>query len=320
MKERYDDPKFYDHVFYPKSAWKLVGAVALMPFFALGMFYLQEFLDPKKATSLQFKLTVIAVVTVLVVIPILILRLRQLKKVQLGINKAGLYVRGLGKFLAWSEIASIDLVRLPKRGKAVKIKLDTVQEGKKSSWLEFISRLIPVEQIETDAFYIYSKEFISIPLAELVTLLQAYHDQYKTEKIERQAPFGKPEKKFVQPDKDWLKKLPMFWVKVGLLVLVISGFFGYSLFIKGDAGADLLFSLVAATFATLAVLFYWFRVVFLLLAGIGLIVASLSLFFYQMVWEGKLEWYLLMITAAGFGLFFVVWKVTRKEKKLSVER
>jgi len=312
VKEQYDDPKFYEHVFYPKSAWKLIAGVLIVPFVAFAFFYLQEFVDPKKSIPLKIKLFILGGSVVFFVFPIIVFRLRQLKKVQLGIGKAGFYTRGLSKLLTWSEIKTIDLVKHPKHGKSIKIQLHgSYEQEKKTSSLAKIFHLIAlVFGEDPNILYIYNRDFISIPLEELLILLRKCHEQYKTLDADRQQLFGKAEK-IIKPE-DWAKKVSMFCRKVIVLFVFAVGIMFYA-WAKGETD---IWIVGGITILALSVgLFKIPRLTFIWIISVGFMFLGLGFFFYSLIWEGKIEWLFLLVAFGGPILFWRFW--IGREKKLS---
>jgi len=315
MKERYDDPKFYYHVFYPKGTWKMVAPIILGPLFGFGIIFLGEFLNPEKKMPLKVKLILLGIITVVLLIPLLVLRLWQLKRVQLGIGKGGVYVRGTPKLLSWSEIKKIELIWHPKHKKSIKIKTySPIEKGKEVSWFEKIMRSAAnAFGEELDTILIHGRDFISIPFEELIKLLQTYHEKYKEER-QAKADFWGATKEKPLPEKKAVLKVP-FWAKLGGAALLVLGLFVVAL-IEGESGTKLWISLGAAIFASAVVFFATIRTIFILAASFGMIFFGAGFFIYTLVWKGDPLWASLVVVAGGFYFLIIFWWATRKEKKL----
>lgn len=316
MKERFDDPKFYSHVFYPKSTWKMVAPFVIVPLIALGALFLQEFLDPKRQTTLMFKFTIIGVGTVLLSVPLMIFRLWQLKKVQLAVGSGGVYIRGYG-MLPWSEIKTIQMWRHAQRGKCIRIiTYSPIERGAESSRGEEVKRLFTrIFEINPNEMFIFSDEFISVPMQELASLLQKYHSEYSQD--DRSFDFKGSALVLKSELPKRLSVRSKLFLYLGLMAVIIPVSLAVVLIMQKEMFA-FYSTVISSAFIIPMALFRGLRFLAVIVLSSAVMGVAIWAFFSTSMGRGKIDWSLLGLIA--FCLVLIFWAVWMwmKEKRAGV--
>ncbi len=313
MKERFDDPSFYDHVFYPRL-WKLVLPILLTPV-ALGVFSLIKYLT--EGSKFDYKLIWISAgIATVLGIPIFIFRILEVKRLQVGIGSAGVYLRGYG-FLPWAEIKTISMGSDSDGREQIEIVTYDAPETnfEKSSWFKKTIRHVS----PSNMYIIHGKDFISIPLKELADLLQQYHAKYKGEVAQHAQIYQKTgtdtEKIKDKDEKSRIKGIvAQSWITGGSGVLM-SAFFLVFAFIKKDKAM----AVAALGFLALSVAFFFktSRFIFSLFLSVIFILGVPGAFLYLIFWEKKFELsnFIVVVFYVVYGVFIMLIAVRRWKKK-----
>lgn len=312
MNKRFDNPHFYNHVFYPTQLWRVFAPFIFGVALALGAIFFWNYINPHEALSWQIR-TVAAVLALALMIPLFIFRLRQLTKMQVGVGPAGLYLRGYG-LLTWSEIKKLEMWQHKRHGTSIKITTyvpvhngsGQLAEQKKTSQRS----LFEAVGESLDEMFIVGSEYISIPLEELFSLLQEYHQEYQQDDAQsgRHAPHkNHAEKNGFSHASEWSIRIlvsVLFFCALIAVVLLKGGLEGlWITFGVGAFAATLLF------FRSLHVLFE----VIVLLVAIVLISLGIGSFIYGLIVDHALV--MKALVGAMLGVFLCAIVIVLRHRK-----
>jgi hypothetical protein len=312
MNEEFDNPELYTHVFYQKNIWKIVVSLSLMIPLSFGVIFLDKYFKHHRTFSWQEGAGIVFL-ALLFIIPIIIYRFFQIKKLQVGIGPAGVYVRSHG-LLPWTEIKKIELWRHAKHGKSIKIIMYSPAEqagkilphgaGKKA-----LFDMLGAGQL-LDEKFIYATNYLSISLEELFSLLRKYHATYQQKVCSEDAAVYAP-----------ARTISYQLIRLALAVLIGCGFAFFSIKKSGTAGIWIgigVGTLIAAS------LFFrmsrWMpafveKILFVFFAG--LTVLSSGWFVYKFIVYQHFE--LNVLLSGGFCLIFLIFLIVSRRRHEKIQ-
>jgi hypothetical protein len=316
MNKRFDNPNFYNHVFYPKRAWIAVAPFVFGMALAIGAIFFWNYINPRESLSWQIR-TVAAVLALMFMIPLLIFRVRQLKKIQIGVGPGGLYLRGYG-LLTWSEIEKMQMWQHDRHGKSIKITTYApAQQGDELSRSSSAKRtLFDAFGESLDEMFIVGGEFISIPLEELLSLLQEYHKEYQADDDSNTSAFSSSTPTVIHIHSNGL---PSWIVRIGIVMLFFLALIAVVLLKGGLEGLWITLGIgaFAATFLFFNKLHLFLEIIVLVFA-LGLIAFGIGSFVHEMVTHNKLMMQALL--GAGGGLFLLVLLILARRRNKKIQK
>ncbi len=313
MNKRFDNPQFYNHVFYPTKAWKAIAPFVLGMTVAVGVIFFWNYINPRESLSWEIR-TIATVLALALMVPLFIFRLRQLKKIQIGIGASGLYLRGYG-LLTWAEINKMEMGQHNHHGKSIKITTygSTRQGGELTVPAAAHRSLFDVFGESLDEMFIVGSEFISIPLEELFSLLQEYHKEYQQE----------DDSTVVRPSlcQSQVVHIPArgfsFWgVRLVVATLFILALIAVVLLKGGLEGLWVSIGLgaFAATLFFFNKLHLFFEII-IFFGAFGLFIFGISSFAYELIVHNRLMMKALIGCGIGLFLLILLTMIRRRNKK-----
>lgn len=187
---RYNDPSMYDYHYYPKKLCLIFQSfiILITVFIILGYFSFSFFKAPliENPTFLKILFFIIWIIIFFLFIVMMLLNaffaFRRRKKISIGINKDGLFVRYAG-FFTWNQVIDIKLLSSHPRSFLDKICIRTTVEEDLAIDISFIRfmffyYILDKLRIDRDGVVIITECDTPIALEKLKKILEEYKAKY----------------------------------------------------------------------------------------------------------------------------------------------
>jgi len=198
----YNDPRMYDECFYPSPLRVLLKILSIVLVFIIASLMAWLFLgdkipfmykfisEIKNITSfplgiLVLFLIVFAVFNIFIVVLLSIFSifnsLINLRKISVGINKDGLFIKNIG-LISWKDIKSFHITLGPEKSILVTTSLAGPKFSPPSPLKAIWQVVMDKKRIVDEGVFKISAMDIKIPLKNLLGILNTYHKEYKGQK------------------------------------------------------------------------------------------------------------------------------------------